>query len=83
MEKQQILEPIILDLGKAKNKDIKKLKKGKGKLMHDIRNAVEMMRENMGDENKDVLILPTVIVYRKKDKKKKKLKMPMAFPFRF
>ena len=37
--------PIIIDMGKKKKKDIKRLRKGKGKLMSDVDNCIQELRE--------------------------------------
>ncbi len=37
--------PIIIDIGKKKKKDIKRLRKGKGKLMSDVDNCIQELRE--------------------------------------
>jgi len=36
--------PVVLDLGKHRRKQIKKLRKGEGKLMDDINGAIEELR---------------------------------------
>ena len=37
--------PIIIDMGKKKKKDIKRLRKGKGKLMSDVDNCIQELRD--------------------------------------
>jgi hypothetical protein len=37
--------PIIIDMGKKKKKDIKRLRKGKGKLMGDVDDCIQELRE--------------------------------------
>ena len=37
--------PIIIDIGKKKKTDIKRLRKGKGKLMSDVDNCIQELRE--------------------------------------
>ena len=37
--------PIIIDMGKKKKKDIKRLRKGTGKLMDDVDNCIQELKE--------------------------------------
>jgi hypothetical protein len=61
--------PVILDLGKTKRKNIKKLKKGQGKLLGDVEDAMKEVTTALGDQVDDKHIVPVVLVYRKKTKK--------------
>lgn len=53
-------EPIILDMGKKKSKQVRKLRKGKpGRLMNRVEEAVEHLRENgaLGNDAQPVVII--------------------------
>jgi len=60
------IAPIVLDLGKKKKKLIKELKRGEGKLMEDVAQAVEEVRANLGTHASGKDLIPVVIVYERK-----------------
>ena len=60
---------VIVDLGKTRRKRIKSLKKGKGKLVDEVRDAVDEVSANL-DLNPEQTLLPVVLIYRKKSKGK-------------
>jgi len=68
--KEEIVLPVVLDLGSTKKKFIKALKQGEGPLIDDVFNAVEAVRSNMGAELEGKVIVPLVIVYRKKERRR-------------
>lgn len=64
----EVNEPIVIDLGKKNNKQVRKLRKGKpGRLMNRVEEAIEHLREN-GAMAADTQ--PVVIVIRQKKKRK-------------
>jgi hypothetical protein len=67
----EITQPVIIDLGKQKSKNIKDLKIGKGKLWRDMLVVVEEVEETLGEEAKDKVIIPVVMVYQKKPKRQR------------
>jgi hypothetical protein len=60
-------EPIIIDLGKARSKRIKDLKRGRGRLLAEIDRTVAELQVKMGGDG--ATLLPVIVVYRKKAKK--------------
>lgn len=65
---------VIIDLGSKSKKAVKRLKKGEGKLMTEVEQAIEQARCEFDlDKNKPII---TVVVICKKRKKGK----PGAFP---
>ena len=68
----EVIEPIVINLGKQKRKRIKKLLKGRGKLWREVDSVVDEVVELLGDEIEDKTILPLVLVYRKKPKRKRR-----------
>jgi hypothetical protein len=68
-EKQSALAPIILSLGKKKNKAIKQLKRGKGSAMEELMGVVEQVQNNLGEQAAGKLILPVVVIYSKKQRR--------------
>ena len=77
MDTPQPKPPIVLDLGKIKKKDIKKLKDGEGPLVSKVSAAVTQAQLNVpaGKE-----VIPVVIVYQQKSKRPKR-GMTMFGPF--
>lgn len=72
-----ISSPVVIDLGKARKKRIRQLKKGHGKLMNDVGDAVAEVVDELGDELKGKEIVPVVLVYRQKRKKRRRGLLPM------
>jgi hypothetical protein len=66
----EIAQPIVIDLGKKKTKDIKDLKNGKGKVWDDVDTIVEEVTEMLGEDANGKVILPVVMIYQKKPKRR-------------
>ena len=64
-----ILAPIVIDLGKTRRKRIKQLKRGRGRLMDEIRQAVNDVRINLSEEDQGKEFVPVVLLYRSKRKR--------------
>jgi len=62
-------EPILINLGKAKSKEIKALKRGEGKLMEKLQQVIAEVESQMADELGDKTIVPLVVLYSKKKKR--------------
>ena len=60
---------IIVKLGKASKKKIKALERGSGPLADEIAQAVEAVREQLGDEARGMTLAPVVLIYKRKEKK--------------
>jgi hypothetical protein len=60
----------LVDLGKAKPKDIKALKRGGGKLHQDVIEALEEIEFNLGEDAAGKTLLPVVIVVERKRKRR-------------
>ncbi len=67
----EVIEPIIVDLGKRPRKRIKKLLKGRGKLWFEVADVIDEVHTLLGEEVEDKTILPIVLVYEKKQKKRR------------
>lgn len=59
--------PIVVNLGKAKRKQIKRMKKGKGRLMEEIQLTLEEFKRDQAADGRDVV--PIVFVVREKREK--------------
>jgi hypothetical protein len=62
--------PIIVDLGKKKPKQIRALKRGSGKLMDEVGEVLNRVRDSLGSEADVKNLVPVVIIYRKKESKR-------------
>jgi len=69
----EITAPIIISLGKKKKKAIKQLKRGKGGAMDEVMDVVQQVQENLGDELVGKVIVPIVVIYRKKARRTRSL----------
>jgi hypothetical protein len=65
----EMAQPIVIDLGKQKSKDIKDLKSGKGKVWDDMFSVVEEVKEMLGEDANGKVILPVVMIYQRKPKR--------------
>jgi rRNA processing protein Krr1/Pno1 len=70
------LTPIVVDLGKTKNKRIKQLKRGEGRLVGEVQEALASIRESLGSEASTKQLVPVVVVYKKKVKGGGRLRLP-------
>jgi hypothetical protein len=82
------VRPVIYDLGSRKKKYIRRLKDGHGELMAEVALAVEQLRANLPEGDRDRNILPVIFIYKKKKKGKKgssgfSMFNPLTFPFNF
>ena len=59
--------PVVIDLGKVGKKHIKRLKKGGGKLLPEIAEAVTEVSNHKPVGQKDTTYVPVVLIYRRKD----------------
>jgi hypothetical protein len=63
----------MVDLGKAKPKAIKELKRGGGKLHQAMVEAIGEIEFNLGDEAAGKTVLPVVVVVERKRKRRSPL----------
>ena len=63
--------PIVLDLGKVKRKQIKKLKRGTGPLLDEVHEAVAAVHQELADEGGSRELVPVVLLYERKRKKQR------------
>ncbi|HEV2763522.1 MAG TPA: hypothetical protein VGV38_11140 [Pyrinomonadaceae bacterium] len=86
----QDVRPVVYDLGKRKKKYIRQLKNGRGELMAEVALAVEQVRSNLPEGQRDGQVIPVILIYKKKRKggKNKTSNLasalnPFTFPFNF
>jgi uncharacterized protein DUF6200 len=64
-----ITAPIIISLGRKKKKAIKQLKRGKGNAMDEVMDVIAQVQENLGEQVADKIIVPIVVIYRRKQRR--------------
>lgn len=77
-EMSNIEVPIVIDLGRVRRKKIKALKQGRGKLLGEIAAAISEVRANLGSAADGKVLVPVVLLYKKKGGKKNR---GLRFPF--
>jgi hypothetical protein len=58
--------PVIVNLGKAKKKRIKQLKKGDGKLMREVAEALLKVEQDMSAQLAGKTVVPIIVVVERK-----------------
>ncbi len=64
-----VTSPIIVSLGKKSKKQIKRLKNGKGGTMDEVMDVVDQVQAHLGEDAANKIIVPVVIIYRKKERR--------------
>jgi hypothetical protein len=64
--------PVIIDVGKASRKKVRRIKKGGGGLMNDIQDAMAEVKASIGSSAEGQQLVPVVLLYKKKRRKKSK-----------
>lgn len=64
-----VATPIVVELGKRRRKQIKKLRNGEGPLVKEVADVIDQVRAELGDELNGKVLLPVVVVYRKKSRR--------------
>jgi hypothetical protein len=70
--------PIVVDLGKASRRRIKRLKRGKGPLRVEIEEVMARVRAQLEHEVAGKTFVPVIVVYRRK-----RSQGGIALPFSF
>ena len=65
-----MLEPRLVDFGKARSKEIRALKEGRGKLRQELADVLTEVEAGLGDATAGKVILPLIVVVEKKKKRK-------------
>ena len=64
--------PIILDIGKARKKSIRDMKRGQGKIMADLQDAMAEVTLSLGEQADGKQLVPVVLLYRKRNRRKRR-----------
>jgi hypothetical protein len=67
----EMTQPVIIDLGRQKNRALKNLKKGKGKLWDEVFDVVEEVKDMLGNDADGKVLVPIVMIYCEKPKRKR------------
>lgn len=70
-ESRRALPIHILDLGRARSGDVKDLKKGRGKLLDEITDALVDVQATVDDASGREEIVPVVLIVERKRKRKR------------
>jgi hypothetical protein len=62
----QTVAPIVVSLGKESRKRIRQLKRGRGKLVDEVAHVMDQVRTSFGDHAEGKVLVPVVLVYRRK-----------------
>jgi hypothetical protein len=65
----EVTQPIVVDLGKAKKKRIRQLKRGRGPLVLEVQDVVNEVSASLGEEGAGKQLVPIVVLYRRKQRK--------------
>ncbi len=68
----------VIDLGARKKKHFKNMAKGRGRLLDAHDDAINRVVSQLPREGENVIILPVMVVYKKKPKKRKLLGLGRA-----
>lgn len=69
----EVIQPIIISLGKKKKKVLKRLKRGKGSAMDEVMDVVDQVQLNLGEQAAGKMIVPVVVIYREKQRRFRRL----------
>jgi Family of unknown function (DUF6200) len=65
----RVAAPIVVSLGKESRKRIRRLKRGRGKLMTEVEHVMDQVRANFGEHAEGKVFVPVVLVYRRKQRR--------------
>jgi hypothetical protein len=75
--------PVVIDLGKARKRNIRKLKRGRGKLYDETQDVIDDIRAGLGPQADGKEVLPVIVVYQRKRRKRRNRGGGSLFPFWF
>ena len=65
----EVTAPVMVSLGKKKRKAVKRLKRGKGRLIKEVMDVLEQVQDKLGDQAEGKILVPVVIIYREKQRR--------------
>lgn len=73
MSTMQPIAPIIMEMGNRKKSAVRDLKRGSGRMMDEVEQTLEEVRQGLGDQAEGKEFVPIVMIYRRKSKRRKGL----------
>ncbi|MEM9457277.1 MAG: hypothetical protein AAGF11_24070 [Myxococcota bacterium] len=70
----EILQPVVVEVGKKKKREIRNLKSGRGRLMDEVQRTVQATVARLQADHPDKKIVPVVSVVRRKKKSEQRSK---------
>lgn len=70
-QETKVTQPIVIDRGKRRRKQISQLKRREGGLWTEVADTVQHVVAQLGDECHGKIVVPVVVIYRKKNKRKR------------
>ena len=77
----QEVAPIIIDLGKKKRRQIKNLKNGTGRLIAEVSEVLDEVRNNLGADMAGKQLVPVVLIYKRKSRRRRNSGLTLPLPF--
>jgi hypothetical protein len=68
----ETLSLTFLSVGKKKKRALKDLKRGRGRLMDEVEQTLEEVRDGLGSSASSKEIVPVIIIFRQKQKRKRR-----------
>ena len=68
----EVVTPVVVDLGKVRRKQVKRLKRGEGRLAAEVLEVLDEVVEELGDELEGASLVPVVMIYERKPKKSRR-----------
>ena len=65
----EVMRPIVVSLGKKKKKEIRRLKRGKGRAMNEVLDVLDQVQEKLGADADGKILVPVIVVYRQKQRR--------------
>lgn len=65
---EEEISPIVIDLGKASRRRIKRLKRGRGRLTEEVAETLQQLEASVATQEQERVLVPIVVVYRRKRK---------------
>lgn len=73
-----VTPPVVINRGKQRRKPISQLKRAKGELWAEVADIVQHVVAQLGAESHGKIVVPVVVIYRKKNKRKRS-GLPLPF----
>jgi len=64
----EVTPPIVVSLGSQRPSRIRKLKRGKGRLMDEVNDVVQEVQSSLREQAADKVFVPVVLIYRRRER---------------